>query len=166
MRLSPARPLDAFKFAAQRDSVRACERRDGAELDYILATRIECLGYPSAGYLRVFGEGQFHRAKYLFGKTVTGWAERYQSQQYSINDSVVTPSRAGFQQAEKPDDLSQGAIRKTNCSPRCSAYSNRKRLNRGPLCAATIPAGAAPKLGGSRAASSVPPTIGDKATSP
>jgi LuxR family transcriptional regulator, quorum-sensing system regulator BjaR1 len=37
----------------------------------------------------VFGEGQFHTAKYLFGTTAPGWAERYQTKQYSIDDPVV-----------------------------------------------------------------------------
>jgi DNA-binding CsgD family transcriptional regulator len=90
MRLSRARSPDAFKCAAQGIVSALSNARDGAELDDIFATRVECLGYQSAGYLRVFGEGHFHRAQYLFGKTVPGWAERYQSQQYSINDPVVT----------------------------------------------------------------------------
>ena len=38
----------------------------------------------------MFGEGQFDRAKYLFGKTAPGWAERYQEKHYSIDDPVVT----------------------------------------------------------------------------
>ena len=61
-----------------------------AELGHIFAGRIEGLGYHSAGYLRVFGEGQFHGAGYLFAQTMPGWAERYQSQHYSIDDPVVT----------------------------------------------------------------------------
>jgi hypothetical protein len=33
---------------------------------------------------------RFHSAEYLFGKTSPGWAERYQTKQYSIGDPVVT----------------------------------------------------------------------------
>ena len=35
--------------------------REGAELDKIFGARIECLGYQSAGYLRVFGEASSTR---------------------------------------------------------------------------------------------------------
>lgn len=65
------------------------KERDVAELDKIFVSRIESLGYLSAGYLRVFGEGRFHTAKYLFGGTAPGWAERYLTKQYSIDDPVV-----------------------------------------------------------------------------
>ena len=90
MRASPAHPPDTFKAAAQGIVSALGKARDCVELDMIFAGRIEGLGYQNAGYLRVFGEGQFHRAKYLFGKTAPGWAERYQSQHYSIDDPVVT----------------------------------------------------------------------------
>ena len=86
MRLSPAHRPDAFKSAAQGIVSALAKAREGAELDKIFVSRIECLGYQSAGYLRVFGEGQFHTAEYLFGSTAPGWAERYQTKQYSIDD--------------------------------------------------------------------------------
>lgn len=90
MRLSPPDRLDAFKSAAEGIVSALAQARDCAQLDEIFAPRVECLGYQSAGYLRVFGEGQFHKARYLFGTTAPGWAERYQTQQYSIDDPVVT----------------------------------------------------------------------------
>ena len=37
----------------------------------------------------MFGGGQFHTAKYVFGSTAPGWAERYQNKHYSIDDPVV-----------------------------------------------------------------------------
>jgi LuxR family quorum sensing-dependent transcriptional regulator len=89
VRLSSPSRLDAFKSAAQGIVSALAQARDCAELNEIFAPRIERLGYQNAGYLRVFGEGQFHKAKYLFGNTAPGWAERYQSQQYSIDDPVV-----------------------------------------------------------------------------
>jgi hypothetical protein len=75
MRLSPPHRLDAFKSAAQGIMSALAQARECTELDKIFASRIEGLGYQSAGYLRVFGEGQFHGARYLFGTTVPGWAE-------------------------------------------------------------------------------------------
>jgi LuxR family quorum sensing-dependent transcriptional regulator len=90
VRLSSPSRLDAFKSAAQGIVSALAQARDCAELNEIFAPRIERLGYQNAGYLRVFGEGQFHKAKYLFGNAAPGWAERYQSQQYSIDDPVVT----------------------------------------------------------------------------
>lgn len=89
MLASPALPLDAFKVAAQGIASALSEAGNCAELDLIFAGRIERLGYHSAGYLRVFGEGQFHGAGYLFGQTTPGWAERYQSQHYSLDDPIV-----------------------------------------------------------------------------
>jgi|GEM_PF-772212 len=89
MRLSAPQRPDPFKSAAQGIVSALAEARDGAELDKIFIARIESLGYQSAGYLRLFGEGQFHTAKYLFGSTVPGWAERYQTKQYSIDDPIV-----------------------------------------------------------------------------
>jgi DNA-binding CsgD family transcriptional regulator len=86
---SRAHRRDAFKSAAQGIVSALAKAREGAELDKIFVARIECLGYRSAGYLRVFGEGQFHTAKYLFGSTVPGWAERYQTKQYATDDPVV-----------------------------------------------------------------------------
>jgi hypothetical protein len=41
--------------------------REVSELDKIFIARVECLGYQSADYLRVFGEGRFPTAGYLFG---------------------------------------------------------------------------------------------------
>jgi DNA-binding CsgD family transcriptional regulator len=65
------------------------EANTGVEVDEIFFNRIKNLGYHSAGYLRVFGEGQFHRATYLFGRTSPGWAEQYQAKRYAIDDPVV-----------------------------------------------------------------------------
>ena len=89
MRRSPSDPPDAFKSAARGIVLALAKARDVAELHRIFVARIECLGYRNAGYLRVFGEGQFHTAKYLFGNTAPGWAERYQNKHYSIDDPVV-----------------------------------------------------------------------------
>lgn len=90
MGLSSPHLLDGFKSAALGIVSALALARDSAELHELFAGRVALLGYQSAGYLRVFGEGQFHRANYLFGNTAPGWAERYQSQQYSIEDPVVT----------------------------------------------------------------------------
>ena len=68
------------------------EARDITELGEIFAIRIEPLGYHSAGYLRIYGEGRFHTAEYLFGGSVAGWSERYQTKRYSINDPVFITS--------------------------------------------------------------------------
>jgi LuxR family transcriptional regulator, quorum-sensing system regulator BjaR1 len=89
MRLSPAHRPNAFKTAAQGIVAALASARDLSELDGIFAARIKGLGYQNAGYVRVFGEGQFHSAKFLFGCTVPGWAERYQAKHYSIDDPVV-----------------------------------------------------------------------------
>jgi DNA-binding CsgD family transcriptional regulator len=89
MRRSPTHQPDAFKSAAQGIVWALAKAQDLAELDKIFIARIECLGYQNAGYLRVFGGGQFHTAKYLFGSTAPGWAERYQNKHYSIDDPVV-----------------------------------------------------------------------------
>ena len=89
MRRSPAHRPNAFKSAAQGMVSALAKAQDVAELDQIFISRIECLGYQTAGYLRVFGEGQFHTAEYLFGGAAPGWAERYQTKQYSIDDPVV-----------------------------------------------------------------------------
>ena len=59
MRLSPPNRLDAFKSEAQEIVSAPAQARDCAELDEIFAPRIECLGYQSSGYLRMFGEGHF-----------------------------------------------------------------------------------------------------------
>jgi DNA-binding CsgD family transcriptional regulator len=89
MRRAPAHRPDAFKAAAQGIVAALAEAREIAELDKIFIARVECLGYQNAGYLRVFGEGRFHTATYLFGRTAPGWAERYQNKRYSIDDPVV-----------------------------------------------------------------------------
>lgn len=89
MRLSPARRANAYKSAAQGIVSALAGARDIAELDAIFAVRIESLGYQNAGYIRVFGQGQFHPANFLFGRTYPGWAERYQTKQYAIDDPVV-----------------------------------------------------------------------------
>jgi LuxR family quorum sensing-dependent transcriptional regulator len=68
------------------------EAQDITELGKIFATRIEPLGYQSAGYLRIYGEGRFHPVKYLFGASAPGWSERYQVKQYSVHDPVVITS--------------------------------------------------------------------------
>lgn len=88
MRRSPAHRPNAFKSAAQ-GMVSALEgpRRRRTGPDFHLSDRVP--GYQTAGYLRVFGEGQFHTAEYLFGGAAPGWAERYQTKQYSIDDPVV-----------------------------------------------------------------------------
>lgn len=89
MRLSPDREPDAFKAAAQGIASALGGARDVSELDGVFAARIETLGYQNAGYIRVFGAGQFHPANFLFGHTYPGWAERYQAKQYAIDDPVV-----------------------------------------------------------------------------
>jgi hypothetical protein len=81
---TPADGPDAFKSAALGIVSALAKARDIAELYDIFLTRIECLGYQNAGYLRVFGEGRFHAAEYLFGCTAPGWAERYQNKRYSM----------------------------------------------------------------------------------
>lgn len=90
MRLSPPHRLNAFGSTARGVVLALAEAKNCTELDEIFAAWIKDLGYQTAGYLRVFGEGQFHGARYLFGRTAPGWAERYQSQQYAIEDPVVT----------------------------------------------------------------------------
>jgi len=89
MQRSPAPRPDVFKSAAEGIVVALAKARDVAELDNIFISRIEPLGYQNAGYLRVFGEGRFHTAVFLFGSTAPGWAERYQQKRYSIDDPVV-----------------------------------------------------------------------------
>ena len=89
MRRSPSDRPDAFKSAALGIVSALAKARDVAELDRIFDARIKGLEYVNAGYMRVFGEGRFHAAKFLFGCTVPGWAERYQTEQYSIDDPVV-----------------------------------------------------------------------------
>jgi len=89
MRRRPADPPDAFRSAALGIVSALAKARDVAELYDIFLARIGCLGYQNAGYLRVFGEGRFHTAEYLFGCTAPGWAERYQNKRYSIDDPVV-----------------------------------------------------------------------------
>ena len=89
MQRAPSHRPDVFKTAAQGIVSALAEPREIAELDKIFIARIECLGYENAGYLRVFGEGRFHTATYLFGRTAPGWAERYQNKRYSIDDPVV-----------------------------------------------------------------------------
>jgi Autoinducer binding domain len=84
----PAHRPDAFRPAAQATASALAKAREVAELDKIFIARIERLGYQSAGYLRVFSEGRFHTAEYLFGSTTPGWAARYQTKQYSIDDPV------------------------------------------------------------------------------
>lgn len=63
--------------------------QDISALDQMFAARLTPLGFQQAGYLRIFGEGEFHGAKYLFGGTVPGWAERYQKQRHWVEDPVV-----------------------------------------------------------------------------
>jgi LuxR family quorum sensing-dependent transcriptional regulator len=89
MRQSSVHGADAFKSAAQGVVSALAKARDVVELDKIFVARIECLGYENAGYLRVFGEGRFHRAKCRFGSTPPGWAERYQNKQNTIDDLVT-----------------------------------------------------------------------------
>src|SRR5436305_1831431 len=89
MRPSPSHRPDAFRSTAQGMAAALAEAGDVSELGGIFAARIKTLGYHTAGYVRVFGEGQFHSAKFLFGGTVPGWAERYQAQHYAIDDPVV-----------------------------------------------------------------------------
>lgn len=60
------------------------------QLDELFLAHIAGLGFETAGYLRIFGEGRFHTATYLFGATSPGWSERYQSKHYSALDPVVT----------------------------------------------------------------------------
>lgn len=90
MRKSSMDRPDAFKCAAQGIVSALARARDVGELNEIFLARIGCLGYQNAGYLRVFGEGHFHAAKFLFGSTVLRWAERYQSKQHSNDDPVMT----------------------------------------------------------------------------
>lgn len=52
---SPPDRLDAFKSVMQGFVSALAQTRDCAEFDEIFAPRIECLGYQSAGYLRVLG---------------------------------------------------------------------------------------------------------------
>ena len=85
----PARRPNSYKCAAEGITSALATARDSAELDEIFVVLIERLGYQSAGYLRVFSEGQFHAAEYIFGGTASGWAYRYQTKQYSIPDLVV-----------------------------------------------------------------------------
>jgi len=89
VRALPAARADAFKSAAQGIVSALANAGKITELDALFLARIEGLGYRTAGYIRVFGEGQFHSARFLFGGTVPGWAERYQNQHYSIEDPVV-----------------------------------------------------------------------------
>jgi LuxR family quorum sensing-dependent transcriptional regulator len=86
------RRQDAFKSASQGIVAALAMAMDLGELDRAFAARIDGLGYNCAGYVRVFGDGHFHRAEYLFGNTVPGWAERYQAKQYCLIDPVVTAS--------------------------------------------------------------------------
>src|SRR3954454_19145988 len=92
MDLPHARRQDAIMSASQDIVASLAKATDISELDRAFAARIETLGYHSAGYLRVFGNGHFHRAEYLFGNTAPGWAERYQTKQYCFVDPVVTAS--------------------------------------------------------------------------
>ncbi|MDB5595733.1 MAG: hypothetical protein JWM36_2694 [Hyphomicrobiales bacterium] len=92
MDLPLARRQDAIVSASQGIVASLAKAADISELDSAFAARIESLGYHSAGYLRVFGNGHFHRAEYLFGNTAPGWAERYQAKQYCFVDPVVTAS--------------------------------------------------------------------------
>jgi LuxR family transcriptional regulator, quorum-sensing system regulator BjaR1 len=92
MRSSSARPVDPYKSAARGIQSALAEAKDFTELDRIFAARIERLGFANAGYIRVFGDGHFHGARFCFGGTVPGWAERYQSERYFIDDPVVTDS--------------------------------------------------------------------------
>jgi LuxR family quorum sensing-dependent transcriptional regulator len=60
------------------------------ELDQAFLAQMVRIGFRTAGYLRIFGEGRFHTATFLFGATVPGWSERYQAKGYSIQDPVLT----------------------------------------------------------------------------
>jgi DNA-binding CsgD family transcriptional regulator len=60
------------------------------QLDHIFLGEISGLGFETAGYRRIFGEGRFHTATHLFGATSPGWSERYQAMHYSALDPVVT----------------------------------------------------------------------------
>lgn len=81
---------DTVRSLAQRITTALAKAVDCDELDRIFAEHIACLGFLTAGYLRVFGNGEFHPARYLFGNAAPGWAERYQAAGYSIEDPVVT----------------------------------------------------------------------------
>ncbi|ODT74273.1 MAG: hypothetical protein ABS76_37420 [Pelagibacterium sp. SCN 64-44] len=89
MRVSSATRPDAYNAAAQGIVSALASARSISDLDEIFAARIKGLGYQNAGYIRVFGEGQFHPASFLFGCTYPGWAERYQTKQYVLEDPVV-----------------------------------------------------------------------------
>jgi LuxR family transcriptional regulator, quorum-sensing system regulator BjaR1 len=88
-RQSRARKQDAFRSAAEGIVASLAAARDVLELHTLFIARIAPLGFDTAGYIRIFGEGQFHSARFLFGSTVPGWAEQYQHKQYSIDDPVV-----------------------------------------------------------------------------
>jgi hypothetical protein len=85
-------PNVTIQDAAKGIVAALAEARDIAELGEIFAARIEPLGYHSAGYQRIYGEGRIHTAEYLFGASVPGWPERYQTKQYSISNPVVVAS--------------------------------------------------------------------------
>lgn len=85
----PAAP-DLFTAAAHGIVSVVAATQTHTELDELFLSRIRPLGFGSAGYLRVFGEGQFHVARYLFGSTVAGWAEKYQRVRHWFKDPVIT----------------------------------------------------------------------------
>jgi DNA-binding CsgD family transcriptional regulator len=90
------------------------------ELDHVFQTQMVRIGFHTAGYLRIFGEGRFHTATFLFGATVPGWSERYQAKGYSIQDPVVTAacrSTGAFTLAEVGGRSREGAqILADSCS--------------------------------------------------
>jgi len=89
MRSSAPHIPDVFRRAAEGIVAALATARESSELDEIFVGRIEYLGFRNAGYIRVFGEGRFHSARFLFGYTEPGWAEQYQNRQYSADDPVV-----------------------------------------------------------------------------
>ncbi|MBW5435334.1 LuxR family transcriptional regulator [Bradyrhizobium canariense] len=90
MKHYPSREFDAFRSAAEGMVGALAAAKDLSEIDRIFVERITTLGFHTAGYIRVFGQGQFHSAEFLFGGTVPNWAERYQAQYYRIDDPVVS----------------------------------------------------------------------------
>ena len=58
--------LDPFTSAAVGIVLTLAEAPILVDLDKIFLARVASLGFQNSGYLRVFGEGQFHGAKYLF----------------------------------------------------------------------------------------------------
>lgn len=102
----------AVSAAAAGIVAKLAQARDIAALNQLFAARIASLGFQQAGYVRIFGEGEFHGAKYLFGGTVPGWAEQYQHQRHWVEDPVVMQvchSTAAFTLIEVAGNANKGS---------------------------------------------------------